>query len=339
MALLYDPRYYTLNKIPNYRLKYIKVKVKEFMKEFNLKFPCVDFVNLLGTINSINGTALLKSSVKEISNNFDALARYYPSDNVFIIILNRNKIKYPFRYSKDRRLNFTLGHELGHIMLGHLAIPSELKTPEEKEIEEYEADEFAAQVLMPENLILSANFISPIEVANYFNVSSQAIWKRLNNLKKLYLLKSTPILTCQICGNKEISPYAYYCKICGESLIDNTRGIYTMIYNDGFETNKNGKVIYCPICSNEKHNENAQYCIICGSGIYNYCIQHFNDYGECNHINPGNARFCEMCGKPTYFGTENYLSSWKDAKMSIEEAAATEEQVDEEIQEYDDLPF
>ena len=37
------------------------------------------------------------------------------------------------------------------------------------------------------------------------------------------------------------------------------------------------------------------------------------------HENLGNARFCEKCGKPTYFSIEKFLLDWKEAKVKLEE--------------------
>ena len=70
--------------------------------------------------------------------------------------ININKAKYPFEYSRDRRLNFTIAHEIGHIVLEHLLIPRSLKTGIELFIEEHEANEFAGRLLMPEKCCAAA---------------------------------------------------------------------------------------------------------------------------------------------------------------------------------------
>lgn len=191
MSTLFDLKHYTLHNIPNYRLDFIKVKIKYFMKEFDIKSWPIDCVKIIKDISELSEIQLQIGCASKVSNSFDAIAIYHPSKAVYQIIVNRNKIKYPFKCSKDRRLNFTLAHELGHIFLEHLTIPDELKTAQEKYIEELEADEFAAMLLMPEKLILHTRFLSIAHVADTFNVSTQAAWKRVNNLKILNSLKSS----------------------------------------------------------------------------------------------------------------------------------------------------
>lgn len=192
MSYLYDLKHYTLPQIPNYRLEFLKLKLKDFILTYNIKTWPIDCVNIIRTISESAKMPLQIGTVSKVSNAFDAIAIYHPNLEVYQIILNRNKIKYPFKCSKDRRLNFTLAHELGHILLGHLIVPDELKSSQEKYIEEVEADEFAAKLLMPEKLILNTSFSSINDVADTFNVSTQAVWKRLNTLRILNLLKSNP---------------------------------------------------------------------------------------------------------------------------------------------------
>lgn len=94
-----------------------------------------------------------------------------------------------------------------------------------------------------------------------------------------------------------------------------------MFYNDGFEFDENMRVVKCPQCENEEFSDDATYCRIYGAQLYNCCDGEWDGYYKqmCNiHENPGNARFCEFCGKPTYFATENFLTNWQEAKNTIE---------------------
>lgn len=188
MSILFDLKHYTLSDIPGYRLEFIRLKLKDFIKTYDINSWPLDCVKIVKEIYESSKIPLQIGAVSKISSNFDAIAIYHPNEEVYQIILNRNKIKYPFKCSKDRRLNFTLAHELGHIFLDHLTIPDELKSERDKYVEELEADEFAARFLMPEKIILSTRFLSINDVANTFNVSTQAAWKRINNLK---IFKST----------------------------------------------------------------------------------------------------------------------------------------------------
>ena len=91
-----------------------------------------------------------------------------------------------------------------------------------------------------------------------------------------------------------------------------------MIYNDGFTMDENIRVTKCPQCGNEEFSSEAIYCRICGSTLYNSCegedIYDYNgnfDHRKV-HNNPGNARFCETCGKPTSFFTLKYLKPFNE---------------------------
>lgn len=158
---------------------------------------------------------------------------------------------------------------------------------------------------------------------------------------------------CPVCGNAEISNDSNYCRVCGTILYNKCSGSTnkntgrfeihknasyasfcttcgkpthyselgivqtedTMIekkdYNDGVDYDpQTMRVKICPRCGNTQFSENAYYCRICGTDLYNYCD---GSAGEGQHVNPSNARFCETCGAPTYFG-KNILPSYKNYK-------------------------
>ena len=75
--------------------------------------------------------------------------------------------------------NWTLGHEIGHIYLGH---------KKDDDIEEIEAHFFASQLFMPEySLFMMAKEhgrISSSDVVEIFGVSDEAARKRLNTMRK-----------------------------------------------------------------------------------------------------------------------------------------------------------
>ena len=87
-----------------------------------------------------------------------------------------------------------------------------------------------------------------------------------------------------------------------------------MIYNDGVEYDAESlKVKICPVCQNEVFRPDAEYCIICGTSLYNNCEGEPDEgyNGERIYINihknPSNARYCEICGRPTYFFKNSIL--------------------------------
>ena len=95
-----------------------------------------------------------------------------------------------------------------------------------------------------------------------------------------------------------------------------------MIYDDGYAMDGNLKVIRCPQCNNEEFIEKGSYCRICGGPVFNLCEgeEHFDDFGHSMgftyHRNAGNARYCELCGKPTQFLKIGYLQKYTDIDIS-----------------------
>jgi Zn-dependent peptidase ImmA (M78 family) len=142
---------------------------------------CVQLIERIKTTQCINfGYGLFDLPIK-----YDAVSVYVNAHQVYLMQINRNKINYPFACSSDRRLNFTLAHELGHMVLGHLLVPRNIKSGSDVYLEEQEADEFAGRLLMPASIVFSCNFFSLEKVAAYFNVSKSALWTRLHNMQRL----------------------------------------------------------------------------------------------------------------------------------------------------------
>lgn len=81
------------------------------------------------------------------------------------------------------RQRFTLGHELGHILLGH---PAEAgRSPEQVRVFDLEADRCASELLMPARLLLpllQKDCRLPV-LARLFDVSPEAMAVRLSRLQ------------------------------------------------------------------------------------------------------------------------------------------------------------
>lgn len=310
MGEVYNVKYYTMNLIPKYRDEYIGLRLRWFIELLGLKrmdwpLNCTELLNRVKALQNMH----FEYGFGDIPDKYDAVTEYRAEYDLYLMLFNRNKANNPFQSSQDRRLNFTIAHELSHISLGHLQIPRAAKTEGEMAMEEIEADEFAGRLLMPGSMLFSCNYYSLDSAASYFNVSKTALWKRLNNIKRLDLLHSRKIHSCSICGNTRFSIFAEYCGICGTPLNMDIKGIRRVNYPEAFQMDPYKRTLQCPLCSSR--HISGDKCSVCGTYIFNYCMDFFNDSGDCTYSNPGNNRYCEMCGSETYFYKRRLLSSWE----------------------------
>lgn len=90
------------------------------------------------------------------------------------------------------RQRFTIGHELGHFELKHnnvVCVQDDRSWNDPTRINERQASEFAAELLMPAQLVRSSwqELAQNKVMAERFNVSAEAMWRRLEALDLLGL--------------------------------------------------------------------------------------------------------------------------------------------------------
>ena len=144
------------------------------------------------------GTNTLPISVKKISNNlpykilfntyshlmknngftYDEICKAYKSeDGAALIGYDGYCILYNDIDRSSQRIRFTLAHELGHIVLGHLKFNTCLcrLSGQEYDILEKEANQFASQLLSPEPLIYDilkeSHKINTSQIRDIFDIS------------------------------------------------------------------------------------------------------------------------------------------------------------------------
>lgn len=86
------------------------------------------------------------------------------------------------------RMRFTVAHELGHIMLGHVGVYELVNrepSPGDNDIER-EANVFASRLLAPACVLWGCNVKSPEEIMQLCDISHQAAQFRFNRMKVLY---------------------------------------------------------------------------------------------------------------------------------------------------------
>ena len=266
----------------------------------------------------------------------DAKCFYYADRDAYMILYNEAR--------PETRTRFSLAHELGHIVLGHL-------NDERTEIfrggvddptyyaMEGAANTFAGNLLAPPILIddfLSGSSFDVERISTRFNISPSAVkdyraedykyWKTLTPSKheKAILRRCHTGLHKQVCiecgAFLEIKG-ALFCPICGaspSSIYYRGKDSEEMIY-PGAELKESGQVKECPKCKNEEHLHDAEFCMICGKPIINRCTSAIapnisSEYWQCPHGEPlpSNARYCPYCGNKTTFYEQGVLLSYDE---------------------------
>lgn len=215
------------------------------------------------------------------------------------------------------RINFTLAHEIGHIILNHhkdFNVTTVLKdnfTKKEYKILENEANCFARNILAPAPLVNTLNFWDILfKIPNYFGVTTSASTTRISFLRNdLYYLSDDKIKNfqrkykrynqCNNCNAKYLSTNIKYCPFCGNKKI---------LLGDVFTMRKYAEIDIhslkeCPRCENFDLKEDDNYCKICGLNLHNKCI-------SCGKEMDSSARYCTKCGNITTFFNDGILDEW-----------------------------
>ena len=279
--------------------------VRRFIREYDVcSFP----LNCFRLLDTIREKQLIRLDILEtsrLSAAFDAVAGYFPSVDSYAIVMKPVPERWKER-SPDRRCNFTLAHEVGHIFCGHLAIPGQAKSPEERLRDDLEADEFAGRLLMPAGLVLACRPRNLSALAEAFLVSEQAAARRLENLGNPDIFTPVRGNICLRCGLLS-APGAAYCTACGRKS-GPAPGVLPVPY-PAVPADETGRVTRCPLCRNTEFSENARFCRICGTPAFNTCA----DESCARACHPG-ARFCPSCGSETAYARRGLLPEWKDVR-------------------------
>ena len=293
----------------------------------------------LNYLFAYNGLHKLDDFFNKVINIKDGEVFYSPTTNEY-------KILYNDKNNVPKRIKWTIAHEIGHIVLGHLdsqntsLLHSKMNKNEYK-IKEKEADCFAGILLAPPIILYGLGATSVESIHNICELSREASTNRLEYINKYYNynnfkayeetilsqfnLRNKDKYYCSNCLN-EIEDKKYkYCPICG-----NHKFVYgdgeTMKYSE-IQLNEKGKALICPVCDNENVVE-GDYCQICGSPIVNRCSN-----TNCNTILQSDARYCPYCGSESVFSNEKYLSYWMNENTKCTDEIFQTQKID------DDMPF
>lgn len=321
-----------------------------YLDLLGINFFPLDLENVIRTINRITKYNIMVASESEYLEfrkatnetrdyiNINDGRSYKYDDNAYFIVYNDSK--------PHKRIRFTIAHELGHILLGHLedsiteidrgGISAELYEELENQADVFAGNFLAPPILINERLKMINSRHTPFIIGETFKISEPAVYNRYKDLDIWIRRKSVNsteqnilsrcknsvcLVECISCG-AEISitdPESFkrqilFCKYCGGRRFSYIRSDKNMIY-DGIEMDENNKAVVCPVCKNEHIIEDGDFCEICGTKLINECIQGYSEDGNFTYSCDkggrldGFARFCPYCGSQTSFFEKGILKS------------------------------
>ena len=110
------------------------------------------------------------------------------TDGFCVLVHNRPVIFYNLDKSKGRQ-RFTIAHELGHIIRGHLDTRSMINRepdPQHDSPEEHEANIFASRLLAPACVLWGCNVTSAQQLASMCDISITSAKFRMKRMEELY---------------------------------------------------------------------------------------------------------------------------------------------------------
>lgn len=343
-----------MNSIPEVpRYDWAKEQARKYLVEHHINNLPIDIIGLIKKAGIISLKTYSKLALKSNTSINDICLEFQSSDGVSI--LNTSKFsnkKYAILFNDTRkpktRINWTLAHEFGHIILNHLVDFEQSKllrsniSDSEYSVLDKEADAFAAELLVPTVVMIAAGWTNKNDVGMHCQLSSQASSYRSNYLRtfspRLYLFQHYERELyytfynhiykkfCPECKTSFIDRNAKYCPICGEhNLIWKNTEENIMKYS-GILVDENSKAYTCPQCENEEIMPDGDHCMICGFYLINKCVgkRQYDEYGDlvgfkyaCNKPLPGNARYCPYCGGESSFYADGILNDWKIEKNTL----------------------
>jgi Zn-dependent peptidase ImmA (M78 family) len=165
-----------------------KTKAKKLLSQLGIKVENVD----------VKKAKRLSINVEDVANLLNIKVSRYPfSDDVSGVFFKKGSQLFlgVNENHHEHRQRFTIAHEIGHYILHanetlHYDVRSELESVHFRaenisNVGEIEANHFAAELLMPEDIVyrcIQSGMHSIKELAEVFNVSENAMRYRLTNL-------------------------------------------------------------------------------------------------------------------------------------------------------------
>ncbi|NLB91163.1 MAG: ImmA/IrrE family metallo-endopeptidase [Clostridiales bacterium] len=270
----------------------------------------------LGDLNAYRAT-----KYKLPYNTDDGSCKYSISTNEYNIIYNEKQ--------PEKRIRFTIMHEIAHIILGHVGAENPIlsrdsTTDYQKLLYEAEANTFAGNALAPPVMIdyfLNKKPFDASLVQKKFNISYEAAskyrkadyeaWLSTNLLDSEYnilfrYIHNHSFKHCPICKSNIHGEDVHFCKICGNKNIKACQLENSSTYKTVEVDESSKKAHQCPRCNKDTAYTHL-HCTFCTVHVINSCVNR-----SCNKLADGNARYCSHCGSTTWFYEELSLPRWQE---------------------------
>ncbi|PIP15294.1 hypothetical protein COX47_00420 [Candidatus Roizmanbacteria bacterium CG23_combo_of_CG06-09_8_20_14_all_35_49] len=151
------------------RIAYARKKARLLLEEANIKQPPIILNTIIQHLKKTQPLSVQKWSFGD------------QTDGIQVTVGEKAVIGYNDDKHHNRK-RFTVAHEIGHLILGHTQQNYDL---ENKSIDDTEANQFAAELLMPlEMLKNDIKIIKNVkDLAKKYVVSEEAMWIRLIECK------------------------------------------------------------------------------------------------------------------------------------------------------------
>lgn len=252
-------------KIPSKpRFRYVKQKAYEFLIELGLNtFPisAFDVLNELSDFIKYSSWSYARTLLQcddpfhLMEQGADARTLLPPGSQTYCIVYDDSERQSP------ERINWTLMHEIGHIILGHLrdfgetALDRGGLSSEQYGVLEVETNFFAAEVLMPTPVFrhfsgLSANFLALL-----CGVTDKPATTQIKALERARNFQPMKI------EEKVYRNFFSFINRFSETIFNNTYNKYGLSKKAKYV----GTSRKCPSCHTYTLNQDHEYCYYCGA--------------------------------------------------------------------------
>ncbi len=188
-----------INNLSSVRYKFIERNILKLYSHYTISFP-IEIRDIINIIKQTHNCRILSyqkfmelnscsiNDVVTLCESFSGCTHYDKLNNRYLILYNSSTTK----NNVSGRILWTLTHELGHIINGHLPMVSSLTSQIAENgfnnlsnpIFESESDFFTATFLSPFQLFKPLKINSPSDIQDTFGLSVQASAFRWENYQK-----------------------------------------------------------------------------------------------------------------------------------------------------------